>query len=89
MFGYVIGLFTLPTYATQALRLTQSQGAALQAVLSAAQMIGRPCVGLTLDLAGRINMACMATTVAGLAVLLIWCVPKAKPLQLSRMERRR
>lgn len=72
MLGYIIGLFTLPTYATQALQLSQSQGAALQAVLSAAQMLGRPTVGLTLDWAGRINMAGLATLIAGLAVLLIW-----------------
>lgn len=72
MIGYIIGLFTLPTFATQALGLSQSQGAAVQAVLSAAQMIGRPAVGLTLDYAGRLNMAIIATTIAGLAPFFIW-----------------
>lgn len=36
-------------------------------------MIGRPLVGLSLDRFGRINMSVLATFIAGLGILLIWC----------------
>lgn len=35
-------------------------------------MVGRPAVGMTLDKAGRLNMAIAATLIAGLAMLFIW-----------------
>lgn len=83
MLGFVIGLFTLPTYATQGIGLSQSQGAVVQAVLSAAQMIGRPCIGMSLDVIGRLNMAIIAALVSSLAVFVMWCVDPRSALCLE------
>ncbi|KZT32840.1 MFS general substrate transporter [Sistotremastrum suecicum HHB10207 ss-3] len=70
--GYIIALYSLPTYATTGLNLTQAQGSNVQAILAAGQMIGRPLCGLSLDKFGRINGAAFYTFMAGLSCLVIW-----------------
>ncbi|EIW66665.1 hypothetical protein TREMEDRAFT_34616 [Tremella mesenterica DSM 1558] len=72
MLAYYVTLYSIPSYATSALSLTQKQGAALQSILSAGQMIGRPTVGLNLDRFGRINMTILAYIISGISCLTIW-----------------
>ncbi|KAF8581917.1 MFS general substrate transporter [Ramaria rubella] len=72
LLGYVLSLFTLATYSTSGLRMSQARGASLQAILTAGQMVGRPLSGLAMDRFGRINMAVLLTFVSGLSCLVIW-----------------
>jgi hypothetical protein len=50
--GYFIALYSNASYATDGLGLSQRQGAALQSILAAGQVLGRPLVGQALDMAG-------------------------------------
>ncbi|KAL2203716.1 UM00103-like protein [Sarocladium strictum] len=70
--GYFIALYSLASYATDGLGLSQTEGAALQSILSAGQVIGRPLLGMTFDKAGRFNMATLATLLAGVTCVAIW-----------------
>ncbi|KAF8581920.1 MFS general substrate transporter [Ramaria rubella] len=72
LLGYVLSLFTIATYSTSGLGLSQAHGASLQAILAAGQMVGRPLSGLAMDRFGRINMTVMLTFVSGLSCLVIW-----------------
>ncbi|EJU01995.1 UM00103-like protein [Dacryopinax primogenitus] len=72
LMGYVFGVLSVPTYAVSGLGLTQTQGANLQAILAAGQMVGRPAIGLVADRIGRINAAMTFTFVAGFSCLVIW-----------------
>jgi MFS family permease len=67
----------MASFATQALGLTQAQGASLQSILAAAQMIGRPLWGLALDKGGRINMTILCYIVCGISSLAIWLPAKS------------
>jgi len=71
-FGFLISLFTLGTFSTSGLGLSQAQASSLQSILSAGQMIGRPAAGLVMDRFGRINIACLFTLLGGLSCLLVW-----------------
>jgi MFS family permease len=70
--GYVLALYTLATYSTAGLGLSQAQGSVLQACLAGGQMVGRPLCGLVLDRFGRINMTALLAWAAGLSCLLVW-----------------
>ncbi|KAM0417247.1 hypothetical protein ACHAPT_012758 [Fusarium lateritium] len=70
--GYFIALYSNASYATDGLGLSQRQGAALQSILAAGQVLGRPLVGQALDMAGRLNMAIAANILAALSCLVIW-----------------
>ncbi|RTE80623.1 hypothetical protein BHE90_004869 [Fusarium euwallaceae] len=70
--GYFIALYSNASYATDGLGLSQQQGAALQSILAAGQVLGRPLVGQALDTAGRLNMAIAANILAALSCLVIW-----------------
>ncbi|RSL67656.1 hypothetical protein CEP53_002890 [Fusarium sp. AF-6] len=72
LMGYFIALYSNASYATDGLGLTQQQGAALQSILAAGQVLGRPLVGQALDMAGRLNMAIAANILAALSCLVIW-----------------
>ncbi|ORY27880.1 major facilitator superfamily domain-containing protein [Naematelia encephala] len=72
MLSYFIALYSLASFATDGLRLSQTQGAALQSILAAGQMLGRPIWGLALDRGGRINMVSLAYLISGLSCLAIW-----------------
>jgi MFS family permease len=69
---YFIALYSLASFATYGLGLSQTQGAALQSILSAAQMIGRPAWGIGLDYGGRVNMTAICYLISGLSCLVIW-----------------
>lgn len=70
--AYFIAIYSLASFATSALGLSQSQGAALQSILSAGQMIGRPAWGWALDKGGRLNMTIVCYLLCGLSTLAIW-----------------
>ena len=70
--GYFIALYSLASYATDGLGLSQMQGAGLQSILAAGQMIGRPLCGQALDLCGRLNMAITLSVVSGISCFAIW-----------------
>lgn len=72
LMAYVIAVYTVDTFATKALGLSQSKGANIQAINAAFQAIGRPAIGLSLDRFGRINGASGATLIAALSCFLIW-----------------
>jgi fucose permease len=72
MFGFTVSLYTLGTYSTSGLGLSQAKGASLQSILAAGQMVGRPLSGLAMDRFGRINMTAFLTLIGGLSCLVVW-----------------
>ncbi|EJU02339.1 MFS general substrate transporter [Dacryopinax primogenitus] len=72
LLGSTIAVVSVPTYATAGLGLTQAQGASLQAIMAASQIVGRPLTGLFLDRVGRINGTAIITLLGDLSCLVIW-----------------
>lgn len=70
--GYFIAIYTLASYCTNGLGLTQTQGGAVQSILAAGQIIGRPMWGYLLDRGGRTNMVIVSYIIAGIATLAAW-----------------
>ncbi len=70
--GYCIALYTLASYATGALGLSQTYAAALQSLLAAGLLLGRPLTGWLLDVAGRINVAIALNIAAGVSCWALW-----------------
>ncbi|KAK6460387.1 monocarboxylate transporter [Scheffersomyces coipomensis] len=56
LLGYMLLLFSIAAYATS-IGLKSSQGSALTSILNAAQVVGRPCMGIVGDKIGRTNLA--------------------------------
>ncbi|WWC88894.1 uncharacterized protein L201_003809 [Kwoniella dendrophila CBS 6074] len=77
MMAYFIALYSLASFATNGLYLSQTQGAALQSILAAGQMIGRPLWGYFLDTQGRINLTIICYVICGLSTLVIWLPAKS------------
>ncbi|WRT67573.1 uncharacterized protein IL334_004545 [Kwoniella shivajii] len=77
MMAYFIALYSLASFATSGLNLSQTQGAALQSILSAGQMIGRPIWGYFLDTGGRINLTMICYIICGISSLAIWLPAKS------------
>ncbi|WVR06169.1 hypothetical protein IAU60_003199 [Kwoniella sp. DSM 27419] len=75
--AYFIALYSLASFATYALNLSQTQGAALQSILSAGQMIGRPIWGWSLDTGGRLNLTILCYFLCGISSLAIWLPAKS------------
>jgi MFS family permease len=71
IFGYVVLLFTLPSYA-QDIGLSSKQGSIVGAVFNLGQMLGRPLVGLASDRWGRLNVATLATFLSAVSCLVFW-----------------
>ncbi|KAL9029733.1 MAG: hypothetical protein Q9196_002054 [Gyalolechia fulgens] len=76
MLGYIVLLFSLPSYATS-IGLSPKQGAIVGALLNLGQGLGRPCVGIVSDSVGRINIAFFLTFIAGFFCLVIWIFAKS------------
>ncbi|KAM0752973.1 UM00103-like protein [Meredithblackwellia eburnea MCA 4105] len=72
MVGYFVALYSLASFATNGIGLSQTKGAALQSMLAAGQMIGRPLCGRLLDRFGRLNMAIILQVISGCSCLFIW-----------------
>jgi MFS family permease len=70
--GYFIAIYTLASYCTDALGLSQTQGGAVQSILAAGQIIGRPLWGYLLDRGGRTNMVIVSYIICGIVTLAIW-----------------
>ena len=75
--AYFVAIYSLASFATSGLGLTQTQGAALQSILAGGQAIGRPSVGFLLDKGGRLNMTMIAYLITGLSCLVIWLPAKS------------
>ncbi|CAG8617539.1 2088_t:CDS:2 [Acaulospora colombiana] len=56
MLGYMIPLFSIATYTTAGMGLSQAQGASIQAAMAAGQLVGRPALGLVLDFFAPITL---------------------------------
>ncbi|KAI4277144.1 MAG: hypothetical protein LQ337_002017 [Flavoplaca oasis] len=76
MLGYIVLLFSLPSYAAS-IGLSSKQGSIVGALLNLGQGLGRPAVGMVSDSVGRINIAFLCTFVAGLLCLIIWIFAKS------------
>lgn len=70
--GYFIAIYTLASYCTNGLGFTQAQGGAIQSILAAGQIVGRPFWGLLLDRGGRTNMIIVSYIVAGVVTIAMW-----------------
>ncbi|KAL8989072.1 MAG: hypothetical protein Q9177_001959 [Variospora cf. flavescens] len=75
MLGYIVLLFSLPSYATS-IGLSPNQGSIVGGLLNLGQGLGRPFVGMFSDSIGRINIAGFLTVIAGLFCLVIWIFAK-------------
>ncbi|KAL8682200.1 MAG: hypothetical protein Q9186_001738 [Xanthomendoza sp. 1 TL-2023] len=75
MLGYIVLLFSLPSYATS-IGLSPKQGSIVGALLNLGQGLGRPIVGMVSDNAGRINIAGSLTFIPGLLCLIVWIFAK-------------
>ncbi|CAG9996983.1 unnamed protein product [Clonostachys byssicola] len=73
--AYVALLFSLSSYSV-AVGLTQSQASVVSAILNLGQAFGRPVVGIMSDSLGRVNVASVATLVAGVLCLVFWVFAK-------------
>lgn len=74
---YFTSIYSLASFATSGLGLSQQQGAALESILAAGQMLGRPAWGLSLDRGGRINMTILCYLISGISCLAIWLPAKS------------
>ncbi|KAI5958736.1 uncharacterized protein KGF55_005735 [Candida pseudojiufengensis] len=71
LIGYTLMLFSLSSYAS-AIGLTHQQGSVLTAVMNAAQIIGRPSMGLTADKYGRANFTSVCCLVICIFLYAFW-----------------
>lgn len=69
--GYVIIVFSLPSYAS-AVGRTASQGSLVAALFNLSQGIGRPAIGFLSDPIGRLNVMGLGTLIAGVSALFLW-----------------
>lgn len=76
MLGYVVLVFSIPSYATH-IGLTPSQASIVGAILNLGQAYGRPPIGYFSDSFGRLNMAGTMTFLSGLLVLVVWVNAKS------------
>jgi MFS family permease len=75
--GYFITIYTLASFCTDALGLSQKQGGAVQSILAAGQIVGRPLWGYLLDRGGRVNMVIISYLIAGVSTLTIWMLGRS------------
>lgn len=69
--GYAVVIFSLANYANE-IGLRSSQAALINAFFNLGQSIGRPIMGYFSDRTGRMNMAAIASFMAGVFSLAIW-----------------
>ncbi|CAK7227687.1 RNA helicase [Sporothrix curviconia] len=70
--GYCIAMYTIASYATGGLGLSQTQAAALQSLLAVGFLVGRPLTGILLDVGGRIDVAILLNLAAGVSCWALW-----------------
>lgn len=71
LLGYVICLYSFSPYASS-IGLTHDQSNNLLAILNAAQVVGRPCVGNIADYCGRTNTAGFFCVYLAILILAFW-----------------
>lgn len=71
LLGYVICLYSFSPYASSR-GLTHSQSNNLLAILNAAQVVGRPCIGNIADYCGRSNTAAFFCAYLAILILAFW-----------------
>jgi MFS family permease len=69
---FFISVFTLASYATKGLGLSQTQGAITQSILAASLLVGRPLCGLCSDRFGRLLVPIVCYAVAGVNCFAVW-----------------
>jgi MFS family permease len=74
-FGYIALWYSLPSFAAS-IGLSAQQGSVAGAMLNLGMTIGRPVVGYTSDVFGRITVSTIVTAVCGLLCLAIWIPAK-------------
>jgi MFS family permease len=72
LIAYFTALYTLAAYASSGLGLSQTEASALQSILAAGQMIGRPLCGLGLDWGGRHRTTVVIQILAGVTCFALW-----------------
>ena len=72
LLGYMVILYSLSSYASEVVGLSQKQASILTAVLNLGTGVGRPCIGFASDTFGRIETAACLTLFNALAVFAIW-----------------
>lgn len=70
--GYFIAIYSVASYSTSALGMTQAQGGAIQYILAAGQVVGRPLWGFLLDRGGRVNMVILSYIICGVVTIGAW-----------------
>ncbi|KAM0255107.1 hypothetical protein ACHAQJ_006111 [Trichoderma viride] len=71
IFGYSVMIYSLANYANE-IGLQSSQAALISAFFNLGQSIGRPIMGYFSDRTGRMNMAAVASFLAGIFSLAVW-----------------
>ncbi|KAI1736512.1 major facilitator superfamily transporter [Xylaria scruposa] len=71
LIGYIILVFSIVAY-SQAVGLTPSQASLVGALFNLAQGLGRPAIGLSSDVVGRLNIANLSSLWCGLLCLFVW-----------------
>lgn len=71
LFAYFLMVYTLASYSV-ALGLSQDQGGILTTILNAAQVVGRPSMGLIGDRWGRVNITCILTIILAILMFAFW-----------------
>lgn len=70
--GYFIALYSVASYATDGIGLSQTEAAAVQSLMASGLMIGRPLTGFALEQGGRVNIALLANVMAGITCWALW-----------------
>lgn len=70
--SFYVALYSIAIFATDGLGLSPAQGAAVQSLLAAGLMVGRPLAGFILDRFGRANIAILLSLLNGVACWAIW-----------------
>ncbi|KAF5093441.1 hypothetical protein D0Z00_004062 [Geotrichum galactomycetum] len=71
-FANAIVLFTITSYGRSSLGVTASQSSIASSVTSVGSIVGRPLLGLLLDLQGQFNMTLLYTMLAAVFVFGLW-----------------
>ncbi|KAI7860974.1 major facilitator superfamily domain-containing protein [Circinella umbellata] len=76
--AFYVPLFIIPSYATY-IGLSDSRGASLVSIISAAAFVGRISCGFIADRLGSVNISIIYTTISALSCLVIWPISFTYP----------
>ncbi|CAD1809342.1 Major Facilitator Superfamily protein [Candida parapsilosis] len=71
LLGYTLMLFSISSYSSS-IGLTHQQGSSLTAIMNAAQVVGRPAMGLIADRIGRSNFTAMICLLISILLYAFW-----------------